>query len=126
MPWTELNLANFESRRRKVKQPESSGEPCDRESKLRDQILAFCDSQRPRWKVVWARSDKRSTLPVGAHDLTIFRSGGRTTCIELKTASGKLDTDQTIWKHEMESLGHTVHVVRSWPDFLSAIAVTTL
>lgn len=100
---------------------ESLGEPCDRESKLREQIIAYSDRQWPRWKVVWARSDKKSTLPVGCQDLTLFADNERVFCIELKAKVGKQSPEQVAWSHEMLRLGHLIYIVRSFEDFMSVI-----
>ena len=34
------------------------------ESKLHDEIVAWCNAQWPRWKILCARRDKKSTLPL--------------------------------------------------------------
>jgi hypothetical protein len=119
---TSIELMNWLARQ-KAKMPTilSGDEPCDRESKLRERILEYCDAQRPRWMVEWARSDKRSTLPPGCQDLAIWGPHPLCLLIELKTKTGKLDKDQMIWKNRMNLLGWEVHVVRSWEDFVNAV-----
>lgn len=95
---------------------QSAGEPVDREGKLHEDIIKFCGDQWPRWKIIHARMDKRSTIAVGAQDFTIFRPGG-VLLVECKKKGGKLDPDQQIWRKEMEMIGHTVHIVWSMNDF---------
>jgi len=100
---------------------DSPDEPVIRESKLHDDIIVFCESQWPRWKVVFARSDKKSTLPVGTHDLTIFASAGRTFCLELKVKGNKPDKEQQVWHKELEMIEHKVHVIYSFEEFLDIV-----
>ncbi len=95
----------------------SPHKPVDKESKLAEAILEFCSSQWPRWLVVYARTDKKSTLPIGCHDQTIFASDGRVFCFELKAENKKPDIDQLSWHAQMKALGHQCHVIRSVEEF---------
>jgi hypothetical protein len=95
--------------------------PYKGEAQLRNRILEHCYGQRPRWKVIWARDDKKSTLPAGANDLTIFMSNGRLLLMELKYGQGKLSADQRDWKYELGMLGHEVFVIKSFQEFLTLI-----
>jgi hypothetical protein len=85
---------------------------------LQEQIIGFCNSQWPKWKCIYARTDKKSTIALGAHDITCFLPDGRVICVELKSKTGKLSAEQSQWAAEMKMLGHTVHVVRSLQEFL--------
>lgn len=96
-------------------------EPAEKESKLADEIKKFCDAQFPRWKILRARRDKRSTIPKGCQDDTIFASGGRIFLLELKKKGEKPDADQLIWHKELKMLGHEVFVIRSMEEFLKVI-----
>jgi hypothetical protein len=113
-------LARSQSQRREV----GIGVPVTRERDLHDQIIEFCNSQFPRWKFIHARMDQKSTLQVGAPDFVIFQPGQsglpppRVRVIECKTKNGKLSPEQLIWHKEMEMLGHVVHVVRSYEEFM--------
>lgn len=93
----------------------------ERESNLHQSILDYCRSQWPRWKVIHCRMDKRSTIETGVHDITAFMPGQRTLCIECKAKGKKLTEDQLAWKTEMQRLGHTVHTVYNFNQFLAAI-----
>ena len=95
--------------------------PVERESKLHDHIIDFCFEQWPRWKVVFARTDKKSTLPVGCHDMTIFASERRVFCFELKAKGNKPDKDQQVWHKELEMLGHHVHTIYDYATFLEIV-----
>ena len=94
---------------------DGTGEPL--EIPLHRKIMAWCDSQFPKWKYIRARSDRKSTIALGAQDFTIFASAGRTFCVEVKSSTGKLDSAQLIWKKEMDMNAHTVHLVQSMEDF---------
>jgi hypothetical protein len=95
------------------------------ERRLREQILAYCASQWPRWKVKTARTDMPSTLGVGVHDLTLFASRSRTFCIELKSSRGKLGPEQRDWKYELFLVGHEVEVFTTFEQFLALIEKPT-
>lgn len=119
-----FDLAQIEqrlSRNRRAKQPFTSvGEPAEREvgqGGLHSQIQKFCDEQWPRWKVIAARTDCKSTLPVGCHDLTVFASDRRIFLVELKSKTGKLSQDQRDWAHELGRLGWGIVTVRSIEEF---------
>lgn len=92
----------------------------DAEMPLHEDIMRYCDRQWPKWKYIRARSDRRSTIAVGANDFTIFLPHGRVLCIECKSKTGKLSNEQRAWAFEMEKLGHRVHVVQSMDEFLEA------
>lgn len=94
---------------------------CDDESKLHQSIIGYCESQWPKWKFIRCRMDKPSTIAKGAQDFTIFLPNGRTLCVECKKKDGKLDADQLGWAHEMQKNHHTVHVVRSFEEFLNLL-----
>lgn len=84
---------------------------------LQQKIRDYCDRQWPRWKYINARSDQPSGIAVGAQDFTIFASGGRVFCIEVKAKGGKLSDAQRDWKHTMGLVGQTVHEVTSMAQF---------
>lgn len=95
----------------------SAGQLVDQESKLHDQIIAFCNEQWPRWKFIHARMDQRSTIALGAQDFTIFRPDGRLLMVECKKKGGKLSPEQSAWVMEMALLGHIVYTIRSMDEF---------
>lgn len=100
---------------------ESLGEPVDQESDLSYDINEYCDSQWPKWKVVEARRDKRSTIAIGSHDKTVYMPHTKVLCLELKSKTGKLTKEQLAWREEMRLLGFKVHEVRSMEDFFRAV-----
>jgi len=98
-------------------------EPVEKEATLHRQIMDWCNGQWPRWKFIHARTDQRSTIQIGSHDLTVFGPFPKCLLIECKTKTGKLSEDQLIWKAEMSQLGWTVEVVRSMGEFLTLIKI---
>lgn len=91
----------------------------EKESKLRESISKWCESQWPKWVIVSPRPDVPSTLPLGCQDLTIFGQFPMCLLVELKSKSGKLSQDQNVWKARMASLGWTVHTIRTLDEFLT-------
>lgn len=91
------------------------------ESTLHTKIIDHCNAQWPRWKAVYARMDKKSTLPEGCHDLTIFAKFPLCFLVEAKARSEKPSIAQRDWIHEMKMLGWTVHVIRNYEQFLEIV-----
>lgn len=116
--YAEVKPGVFERRKLQDAFKPQCGEAVEREIPLHNEIMKWLDSQYPRWRYIRARSDRESTIAVGAQDFTIFAPVGRTICIECKAKGGKLSTDQRTWHKEMEMLGHTVHTVWSFEEFL--------
>lgn len=92
----------------------------EKESRLRESVSEWCESQWPKWVIVSPRPDVPSTLPLGCQDLTIFGPFPMCLLVELKSKSGKLSQDQNVWKARMASLGWTVHTIRTLDEFLTA------
>ena len=91
------------------------------EGELHDEIIKHCNAQYPRWKVIHARMDQRSTIAVGAQDFTIFVPAGRTICVECKAKGKKRTPEQLAWAKEMSMLGHDVHCIYSMAEFLEVV-----
>ena len=62
---------------------------------------------------------RKSELPIGWPDFSIFLPGGRVLLVECKTATGKLRPEQTETKSRMDAIGHEVHIVRKIEEFLA-------
>lgn len=106
--------------------PQQPSRGYKQESELREKILEFCGKQWPRWKCVWARDDRKSTLPVGTHDITVLASGGKIFCMELKSHQGKPTPEQRDWIYECHLLGHEVYIVRDMAQFLTIVDPATV
>lgn len=92
------------------------------ECELAGEIRRYCDAQWPRWKVDVGRTDKKSTRPLGAHDMTVYFPPGRVLCLELKSKTGKRKDSQRAWAAEMGMCGHVVHEVRTFQQFLDLVS----
>jgi len=132
--WTPQQVAAFNSRIKVTASGETKFDvPIQQESELHLQIMAYCDKQWPRGKYTHARMDKRSTLEKGHCDFVIWLPireiqwteatpiPTRYLLIECKRPGQKPDEDQRNWIHEMERLGHTVHVIESFEQFLELV-----
>lgn len=107
------------ARQVKGRQPDGSAERETGPTGLHRQIEDWCRQQWPVWKVLKARTDVKSTLPVGCHDLTVYASGGRVLSVECKAKGGKWSKDQCVWAAELRALGHVVHGVESMGQWLA-------
>ena len=92
---------------------------CDKESKLHEQIFDEC--RRRGWIALHGAMSERTHRTDGEADFSIMASGGRRFDIECKTRTGKLSMEQAAMLHHAKTLGHTIHVVRSFEEFLKLI-----
>jgi hypothetical protein len=88
---------------------------------LQEQIQKHCAAQWPPWKIIQARTDKKSTIGEGIHDMSIYACGGRVFNIECKAKGKKPSPKQREWSAELRKLGHTVHFVWSLKEFLEIV-----
>lgn len=70
---------------------------------------------------IHARTDRKSGINPGAPDFA-FPYRGKTFWLEIKSATGKRSRDQLAWALLAEQRGATVHVIRSWEEFLSTVS----
>lgn len=87
---------------------------------LHKPIIDWCKNQVPAVPYINSRPDCPSTIGAGVQDFTIFYQN-RVYCIECKSKTGKVDTDQRDWAHLMQAQGFTVHVIRSFQQFLELV-----
>lgn len=90
------------------------------EGDLHDKILRDCKNRL--WFPVHSRMDRKTTTKNGTCDFIIFADGSRMFCIECKSATGKLSDDQQIFIAWMKRLGHTVHVISSFKEYLEIVS----
>lgn len=91
------------------------------ESALARKVTEWCDAQWPKWKIVRARTDRRSTLAIGCHDMTVFGPWPTVVLVELKRKGGKPTKEQQAWACELQMLGWWVCVVRTMEEFSEAV-----
>lgn len=100
---------------------------CYYESELHKQINDECS--RRGWLVIHSRMDKKTTNGVGTPDFVIYGSQGSSEgtqypvvfTVEAKSRTGKLRPEQAAMIAQAARFGHTIHVVRSFEEFLKLI-----
>ena len=110
---------------------------CDKESELHEQIFAEC--RRRGWIALHGAMSERTHRTAGEPDFVILAKEqacvsikGETLgipplmlpvvyLIECKTRTGKLSPAQVALHHHAKSLGHSIHVVRSFEEFLALL-----
>lgn len=99
--------------------------PCDgveREMALHEDILAEC--ARRGWRVVRSDPSRPTTNGAGVCDFIIYAEGGRMFHVECKSSTGKLSVAQQGFITWLAKLGHRVHVVSQFREFLEVIRGT--
>ena len=93
--------------------PGTRGVSC--EADLHEEIFDEC--RRRGWIALHGSMAERTCRTLGEPDFVILAGGGRVLFVECKTRTGKLSPAQAALKHHAETLGHTIHVVRSREEF---------
>lgn len=109
----------LERGKRKGVEPAKSEQHEGRESELHSLIKQECS--RRQWLCFIGATHKRAWRPLGEPDALIYADGGRCFMIECKTAKGKLRPEQIGVAMLAERLGHKVHVIRSFGEFLKVV-----
>ena len=89
------------------------------EASLHDQIFDLC--RQRVWIALHGSMAERSHRTLGEPDFTILADRGRVLFVECKSRTGKLSPAQAALKLHAETLGHTIHLVRSYEEFLSLL-----
>lgn len=93
----------------------------DRESKLHEQIIQECKARG--WICYHGSMAHRARRTIGEPDFQIYGGGGKFWLIEAKTATGKLSVEQQGMAKWANMLGHKIHVVRNFAEFLEVTHV---
>lgn len=119
----------MQARLSKTKQPPPSKSGVEREADLHAQIMDEC--RRRGWLFFHGAMCERTSRTEGEPDFIIFGSREEkytdgwhnpfVLLIECKTRTGKLTPAQQAVKAHAASLGHFVHVVRSFEEFLEVV-----
>lgn len=126
MRWTQEQLTAYELRNRPAIRQPSPDDAVLRESDLHGQIVDYCKGQFPKWKFRRARMDVKTTEEKGVEDFTIFASDNRTFHFECKARGKKRTTEQLSWALEMQLIGHEVHCIESFSEFLNVISTAAI
>ena len=89
------------------------------EANLHDQIFDLC--RQRVWIALHGSMAERSHRTLGEPDFTILADRGRVLFVECKSRTGKLSPAQAALKLHAETLGHTIHLVRNYDDFLTLL-----
>lgn len=93
--------------------------PVEREADLHEQIRLECAARG--WLAFHGSMAHRTFRTEGEPDWVILAGEGRFFLVECKAGKGKLSTEQqgiALWASR---LGHTIHVVRSFSEFLAIV-----
>ena len=119
MRWTPDQVAAYEARfSNKPKQAKPEG-PTVPEKEIHRLILLECN--RRGFLALHGSMAHRTHRTAGEPDLTILMPGGRVLFVEAKTRSGRISEEQEAFARRAELLGHTVHIVRSFEEFIQLI-----
>jgi hypothetical protein len=121
MPISEANYLAMKARLEKGKTlcQVFAAEESGLEKKLHERILEFCKENR--WLFIHSRMDAPATVALGVPDFILLAPQGRVFLIECKTLTGKLSIAQMAFGIMAEQLGHRVHLIRSYTQFLELI-----
>jgi len=111
-------LKSYLAKQFRPEQAPSTGAVED-ESQLHSEIIEYCISKG--WLYFHGSMAHKTNRTPGEPDFTILASEGRVFFIECKALKRKPSSDQMeiiAWAHK---LGHSVHVVHSFEQFLSAV-----
>ena len=114
--WSMADLAHFEARQAVQPAPDNAFVPVTQERDLHYQILEEC--RRRVWLPFHGSMAHKARRTPGEPDFIIVTDGGRVLFVECKTKIGKLSTDQLAVAAHAKKLGHEIHVVRSFEEFL--------
>jgi hypothetical protein len=121
--WTEEQLAEFQERQGGARRrggvcpdalPADPGPEGDLQRRCEDYL------REHGYPFIHDRS-RRKNAPGEILDLTVALPGGRTVYIELKSKDGRASKDQRKTMQMLRYLGHEVHEVRSYRQFLRVV-----
>ena len=96
--------------------PQPQGDAVDMESDLHTQIAAEC--RRRVWLAFHGAIGKRTRRTPGEPDFVIVAEFPRVLLIECKSKTGKPSDDQLSVRTWANKLGHQVHIISSFREFL--------
>lgn len=124
--FTELWLADQRAKEAARRSPEGTRAAVpagsDDESELHRSILRECKARG--WIALHGDMTRRTGRTLGEPDIIVLASGGRVFLVECKTRTGRRSPDQIALAVLAEQLGHTVHLVRSFAEFLDVIRIS--
>lgn len=126
MAWTEEDLRAHQMRQLVAREKKTPPKPInaapdedEAESALHYKIMDYC--RKRGWVYYHGSMAAKSRRTLGEIDLSIRADRGRVFDIECKRPGGKLRPTQLANKVQCEMLGHKVHVVHSFDEFLAVV-----
>lgn len=121
--WTEDQLDEYMAKRDRIS-PLPSRKDLDEpdegpESKLQAKIVKWCKDWGRPCQSNRQTARARTILTPGWPDITIIQSNSKVLFLELKSAKGRISPEQCQIKLMFMALGHEVHEVRSYKQFLT-------
>lgn len=89
------------------------------ESQLHSEIYDEC--RRRGWIALHGSMSQRTHRTAGEPDFVILADKRKTILVECKSRSGKLSLDQVSMQAHALKLGHEIHVVRTFGQFLEYV-----
>ena len=123
---TQAEFNAYQARRNVKALPQMEG-ATEREVDLHEQIFAEC--RRRGWIALHGAMSERTHRTAGEPDFVIVHDGLREDLtkwpdvlfIECKTRTGKLSPAQAAMHAHAAKLGHQIHIVRSFEEFLKLL-----
>lgn len=101
------------------RQPDGKAAHSGKERDLHDAIIQECKNRG--WICFHGSMAHRAHRTLGEPDFQILGNSGKFWLIEAKTQAGKLSVEQQGMVKWCEILGHKMHVVRSFEEFIETI-----
>lgn len=86
------------------------------EAELHELIISEC--RRRRWQFLHGAMSERTSRTLGEPDFIVLADRERVFFIECKSRLGKLSPEQRAFKVGAAINGHTIHIVRSFQEFM--------
>lgn len=115
--WDDARVAAFNARSQKPDVRMVDAEP--READLHAKIFNEC--RRRGWIAFHGSMAERTHRTAGEPDFHIICDGGKSLMVEVKARNGKLSLEQHAMIVHAEKLGHKIHVVWSFSEFLNLL-----
>lgn len=115
--WTAADVAAHNTRTQKPDVCLVDSEPC--EADLHAKIFNEC--RRRGWIAFHGSMAERTHRTLGEPDFHILCDSGKSLMVEVKARNGKLSLEQHAMILHAEKLGHKIHVVWSFTEFLNLL-----
>lgn len=120
MPISQFQFSEMQARLIKNKPvPKIIGECEINEATLHDRIISDCKARR--WIYFHGSMAHKAMRTLGEPDFTVLADKGRVFFLEIKSRSGKLSAEQLALKCWAEMLGHPIHTIKTYAEYLGIV-----